>query len=133
MTSLHIAMATIRAEGCRAPLRVAQLSDGRYVVGVDMLSLKFGFLKDSIYLEEEIFDDHGELSYTLTVEPGFEDDRKVWILSPASYRALGIESIGVPCRLPSVVGSNPGSEIPVLRDVKLENPDIIHIEDSGQR
>lgn len=50
MTSIHV-------KGCRTPMRVPSQSDARIFVSVHMLSLKFGFKQDSIFLEEEIFDD----------------------------------------------------------------------------
>ena len=62
-------MASIRVEGRRAPMRVIPQSDGRILVNVHMLSLKFGFKYDSIFLEEEIFDDSGELLYRIAVPP----------------------------------------------------------------
>lgn len=52
-----VVMTSIHVKGCRTPMRVPSQSDARIFVSVHMLSLKFGFKQDSIFLEEEMFDD----------------------------------------------------------------------------
>jgi hypothetical protein len=121
-------MASIRVEGRRAPMRVPPQSDGRILVHVHMLSLKFGFKYDSIFLEEKIFDDSGELLYTIAVPPSTYGEEKMWVLRPSNYCAM--EDLSAPHDFTSVVGSKSASMIQVVHDIQTFEPERIHLDDS---
>ena len=50
-------MALIHAEDRRDPMRVFPQSNGQIFVSVRMLSLKFSFRHNHVFMEKEIFDD----------------------------------------------------------------------------
>jgi len=121
-------MASIRVEGRRAPMRVIPQSDGRILVNVHMLSLKFGFKYDSIFLEEEIFDDSGELLYRIAVPPSTDGVEKMWVLRPSNYCAMG--DLSAPYDFTSMVGSKSASVVHVVQDIETFEPELIHLDDS---
>ena len=58
--------------------------DGLAKVAESFLSLRFRFHPDSIHVEEEVFDDNGDLSHTVLQMSFRIDDGRVWFLLPVS-------------------------------------------------
>lgn len=104
-------MATIRVDGGRVPLRVLPQSDGRILVSARMLCAKFGFSKDFIFLEEEVYEDNGESSYSIHMEPSKGDD-VAWILKSSQYCVQGVLNLSQPTVGTSVSECEIVKEIP---------------------
>lgn len=58
-------MASLRALGQDVPFTMPLSDDGRVTVLEQLLCLKFLFRKDTIYIEEEVFDSSGVLLETI--------------------------------------------------------------------
>lgn len=130
-------MATIRVEGGRAPLRVSPQFDGRIVVNARMLALKFDFKLDSIFLEEEVYDDSGALLYTDAVICSANLEGGVWVLKPTTYCLIG-EHTGVIHRAQSqtatlgatVLSSKSDAAAPLSHVPEPSKSEFITLEDS---
>jgi len=71
-------------------------ADGHAMLTSTTLSVRFQFREDSLYVEEEIYDDAtGIVSHALGQLPCKNDVGTFWLLKPGKYRAYGItESVG---------------------------------------
>ena len=83
-------MATIRAEHHSIPLRVPLGDDNLASVSAAFLAMRFGFHLDSIHVEEEVFDDAGDLSHTVFQMSFHINNGRVWFLLPGTYKAMGV-------------------------------------------
>jgi hypothetical protein len=64
--------------------------DGLAKVAKSFLSLRFRFHPNSIHVEEEVFNDNGDLSHTILQMSFCIDDARVWFLLPGKYKAIGV-------------------------------------------
>ena len=83
-------MATIRALHHSIPLMIPLGDDGLAKVVESFLSLRFRFHPDSIHVEEEVFNDNGDLSHTVLQMSFRIDDDRVWFLLHGTYKAIGV-------------------------------------------
>ena len=83
-------MATIRALHHSILLIIPLGDDGLAKVVESFLSLRFRFHSDSIHVEEEVFNDNGDLSHTVIQMSFCIDDGRVWFLLPGTYKAIGV-------------------------------------------
>ena len=85
-------MAILRAVGNRVPVSFCMEESGTATVTGLRLSLRFHFLEESIYIEEEVFDnDTGEVSHTIG-QVSFHNDSngKVWFLPLGGFVVYGL-------------------------------------------
>ena len=65
--------------------------DGHAMVTSTTLSLRFQFREDTLYVEEEVFDDvTGELSHSVGQLSRKNDMGTFWLLNPGKYRVYGV-------------------------------------------
>ena len=83
-------MATIRALHHSIPLMIPQGDDGKAKVAGSFLSLRFNFHPNSIHVEEEVFNDNGDLSHTVLQMSFCIDLGRVWFLLSGTYKAIGV-------------------------------------------
>ena len=83
-------MATIPALHHSIPIMIPPGDDGLAKVAGSFLSLRFGLHLDSIHIEEEVFNDNGDLSHTALQVSFRIDDGRVWFLVPGNYKAIGV-------------------------------------------
>ena len=84
-------MAFVRANFHLVPVSFPLGEDGLAMVTGTTLSLRFNFREDTLYVEEEVFDDlTGELSYTVGQLSRMNDVGTFWLLNPGKYRVYGV-------------------------------------------
>ena len=84
-------MASIRAQGWTVPFTLPLGDDGRVLVEEQLLSAKFNFRIGTIYVEEEVYSDGGDLQETVLQMKLRDDDGGVWSLSSGRYKVFGLE------------------------------------------
>jgi len=85
-------MASIRADGHEVPL-VLPLGEGGFaIVSSHLFHVRFRFVQSSIYVEEEVISDSGQLKESIHMPKLVADDDHVWHLLPGRYRVYGLSS-----------------------------------------
>src|ERR1700738_3181025 len=116
-------MATIRALHHSIPLMILLGDDGLTKVAESFLSLRFRFHPDSIHVEEEVFDDNGNLNHTILQMSFRIDDGRISFLLPAKYKAIGVtesEMATTIVLLTPSVSLTSTTQAPLLATVKKE-------------
>ena len=116
-------MATIRALHHSIPLMIPLGDDGLAKVAESFLSLRFRFHPDSIHVEEEVFNDNGDLNHTVLQMFFRIDDGRVWFLLPGKYKAIGVtesEMATTTVLLTPGVSFTSTTQAPLLATVKKE-------------
>jgi hypothetical protein len=88
--------------------------------------LRFRFHPDSIHVEEEVFNDNGDLSHTVLQMSFRIGDGRVWFLFPGTYKAIGITKSDMATTIVLLtlgVSLTSTKQVPLLATVKKE-PDI---------
>ena len=81
----------IHADGYAIPVSFPVGADGFCWVSALCLSLRFQFRKESMHIEEQVFNAvTGNLTHTVTQFSVVKDDDKLWLLKPGTYRAYGL-------------------------------------------
>jgi hypothetical protein len=102
--------AVIRADGEGVLISFPLGSDGIAVVTAIRLSLRFQLNKDSLHIDEEVYDSvTRELSHTIGQLPVCNGDGKYWLLGPGRVRLYGLNEyvmaattiLATPLSLPS--------------------------------
>ena len=81
-------MATIQALHHSIPLMIPLGDDGLAKVAKSFLNLRFRFYLDSIHVEEEVFNNKGDLSHIVLQMSFWIDDGRVWFLLLGTYKAI---------------------------------------------
>ena len=116
-------MATIRALNHSIPLMIPLGDDGLAKVAWWFLSMRFKLNQDSIHVEEEVFNDNGNLSYTILQVSFRIDDGRVWFLLPGRYKVIGVTESQMAT---TIVLLTPGvsltstTHVPLLATIKKE-------------
>jgi hypothetical protein len=123
-------MAYIRSFGHNVPLVLQIAEDGHARVYAHVLYAHFGFHLTSIYIEEEVMLESGEVDRSILQLRFRDNDGHHWVLPPRRYRAFGltaalmaasIDLLSQPSDMSSVQPS-------LLHSVKLEFPDgLVHL------
>ena len=71
-------MASLRAHSFDTPFTMPLGDDGKVIVDEQLLSLKFGFKVGTMYIEQEIFDDCGEICETVLQLKSRVPDGSFW-------------------------------------------------------
>ena len=74
-------MATIKAFGSFMPFTLP-LEDDHHVKVSDLLKLRFGLRKGSIYVEQKMYYTNGTILETILIPKNLYQDGYVWILDP---------------------------------------------------
>jgi hypothetical protein len=116
--------AVIQADGEGVPISFPFGSDGIAIVTAIRLSLRFQLNKDSLHIDEEVYDSvNGELSHTIGQLPVCNGDGKHWLLGPGRFRFYGLSnSIMVATTILATPLSSPNYTIqtPLNSRVKVE-------------
>ena len=100
--------------------------DGLAKVANSFLSLRFRFHPNSIHVEEEVFNDNGDLSHIVFHMSFRIDDGRVWFLLLGTYKAIGVtesEMATTTVLLTPSISLTSTTQAPLLATVKKE-PDI---------
>ena len=78
-------MASFRADGHEVPF-ILRLND-KGIVGISshLLSIRFGFIEYSIYLEEEVHSSSGSLLESVLIPRVSIEEGMSWLLGPGRY------------------------------------------------
>ena len=85
--------------------------------------MRFKLNQDSIHVEEEVFNDNGNLSYTILQVSFRIDDGRVWFLLPGRYKVIGVTESQMAT---TIVLLTPGvsltstTHVPLLATIKKE-------------
>ena len=94
----NLETALIHADGHAIPVLFLVGADGFCWVRALCLSLRFQFRKESMHIEEYVFDAvTGNLTHTVSQFSVVKDDDKLWLLKPRTYRAYGLSDSLPPC------------------------------------
>jgi hypothetical protein len=118
-------MAYIRAFGHNVPLVLQIGEDGHARVYAHVLHARFGLHLPSIYIEEEVMAESGEIDRSILQFRFLDNKGHHWVLPPGRYRAFGLTAafmaaFTVPLSQPSDMSS---AQPPLLHSMKLECPD----------
>ena len=99
--------------------------DNKVVVEERLLSLRFGFRAGTIYVEEEIFDDNGEILECVFQVKGSTPDGYVWTLSTGTFKVYGLShaQMSESTVLLTPPPSTSTVQVPGLASVKIEPSD----------
>ena len=64
--AMSLEMATLSTKRAEHPIRHPLGPDGLAIVSFAYLAIRFGFHKDSIYVEREVLKDDGNVEYTIS-------------------------------------------------------------------
>jgi hypothetical protein len=123
-------MAYIRASGHNVPLVLQIVEDGHARVYAHVLHARFGFHLTSIYIEEEIMSESGEVDRSILQLRFRDNDGHHWVLPPGRYRAFGLTAalMAASTDLLSQPSDMSSVQPPLLHSVKLEFPDgLVHL------
>jgi hypothetical protein len=123
-------MAYIRASGHNVPLVLQIERDGHAQVYAHVLHARFGFYLTSIYIEEEVMSESGEVDRSILQLRFRDNDGHHWVLPPRRYRAFGLTAalMAVSIDLLSQPSDMSSVQPPLLHSVKLEFPDgLVHL------
>ena len=125
-------MASLRANGRGVPFTMPVPGDGIVNVPEQLLSLKFHFRMGTMYVEEEIVDESGEVTETVFQMQTKVDDAVVWKLRSGTFRVFGISDSQISTSSAFVTPRASAStvQIPVLTQVKVESPVVQLLSDS---
>jgi hypothetical protein len=123
-------MAYIRASGHNVPLVLQIVEDGHARVNAHVLHARFGLHHSSIYIEEEVMSESGEIDRSILQFRYLDNDGHHWVLPPGRYRAFGLTATLMSAS--TVLLSQPSDmssvQPPILHSVKLEFPDdLVHL------
>ena len=117
-------MALVRSDFHSVPVLFPLAEDGHAIVTCTTLTVRFLFRKNTIFVEEEVFDDQtGLLSHAVGLTSQENDVGTFWLLKPGKYRVYGVtESVldGSTEILTSKESSTISIEGPLLSRVKIE-------------
>ena len=117
-------MALLRAKHYSVPDLFPLGEDGHAIVTCATLSLKFQYRGVTIFVEEEVFDDHpGLVSHAVRQTRVDNDVSTFWLLKPGKYRVYGVSKSIFECStelLTPKESSTVSIERPVLSKVKIE-------------
>ena len=130
--------ALIHADGHAVPVSFPPGADGFCWVSGLRLSLRFHFWKESILIEEQVFDAvTGILTHSIGQFSILNDEGKLWLLKPGTYRAYGLPDL-IPASstelLTPRVSSTSTMSLPVPPKIKVEPglPDITILSDDSE-
>jgi len=127
-------MATIRAPGSFVPFLLPLQDDGFVRVSEDLLSLRFNLQLRTMYLEQEMYSEDGEVYETILVQKTRTEDGSVWILGPGSFRVIGLSESQMQASTVILTNESGTStvKIPTVATVKLEPNDdsVLVLSDS---
>jgi hypothetical protein len=123
-------MAYIRASGHNVPLVLQIAEDGYARVNAHVLHASFGLHHSSIYIEEEVMLESGEIDRSILQFRYLDNDGHHWVLPPGRYRAFGLTPtlMAASTDLLSQPSDMSSVQPPILHSVKLELPDgLVHL------
>ena len=121
---LSYTMALLRVESHYVPVLFPLGEDGYAIVTCATLSLRFQYREVTIFVEEEVFDDHTDLvSHAVRQTRVENDDGSFWLLKPRKYRVYGVSECMFDCSTELLTpreSSTISIERPLLSKVKIE-------------
>src|SRR5579875_2031106 len=89
-------MASVRADCHSVPVTFPLGTDGFAMVTSTTLGLRFQLREDSLYVEEEIYDDSPDIVSRALGQLSIQSDiGTFWLLKPGKYRTYGVAKSGV--------------------------------------
>ena len=118
-------MASLRSHDGGIPFVMSVGPDNKVVVEERLLSLRFGFRAGTIYVEEEIFDDNGEILECVFQVKDSTPDGYVWTLSTGTFKVYGLShaQMSESTVLLTPPPSTSTVQVPGLASVKIEPSD----------
>jgi hypothetical protein len=118
-------MAYIRALGHNVPLMMQIAEGGHAQVYANLLHARFSFHPTSIYIEEEVLSESGNIDRTILQVSFRDDEGQLWLLPPGRYKAFGLNATLMAASTDLVSQPSDMSSVqpPLLHSVKLEMPD----------
>ena len=90
----HIAeskMAFIWGDLYSVPVNLPLREDNHAIVGSTILSLRYQFCEDSLYVDKEVYDDVTEtVTHAIGMLPNSNDIRTLWLLELGKYHLCGV-------------------------------------------
>jgi hypothetical protein len=123
-------MAYIRATGHTVPLVLQIAEDGHARVDANVLHARFGFHPTSIYVEEEVLSESGEVDRSILQFRFHDNEGHHWLLPLGRYRAFGLTAALMAASTDILSQPSDMSSVqpPLLQSVKLERPDdVVHL------
>jgi len=97
---VDISMALLRADLHSVPVTFPLGDDGLAIVTSTMLSLRFQFREEALYVEEEVFDSESRsLLHAICQLPSRNDEGMFWLFKPGKYRAYGLPILAPSAKL----------------------------------
>ncbi len=127
-------MASIRADGWVVPITLPVDETGKVVVQERFLSAKFKFCPTTMYIEQELHSESGELLETVLQQKSRDDEGGLWTLGVGTYKVFGLTSSQLQgstiCLTPASVTST--VHLTPLVQVKIEKSDdtVVLLSDS---
>jgi len=117
-------MALLRVDPHSVPVLFPLGEDGHAIVTCSTLSSRFQYREVTIFVEEEVFDDHTGLVSHAIRQTGVENDvAAFWLLKPGKYRVYGVSESMLECSIELLTpreSSTVRVERHVLSKVKIE-------------
>ena len=117
-------MAVLRVEPHSVPVLFPLGEDGHAIVTCATLSLRFQYQEVTIFVKEEVFDDHTGLVSYVVCETRVENDvGTIWLLKPRKCRAYGVSRSMFECSIELLTPkefSTVSIEKPMLSKVKID-------------
>ena len=104
------------------------------VVQENLLSLKFNFCLGTMYVEQELFHEIGELCETILIQKSRVDSDSFWSLSAGSYKVIGLSKLDMDASTMLLTNESitPTPQIHSLHKVRLEVDDVVVLSDSDE-
>lgn len=109
-------------------------ADGFVVVHENLLSLKFNLRLGTMYVEQELFQETGELCKTVLIQRSREDSGSFWSLGAGSYKLIGLSELEMDASTMLLTNESITTALqsPCLRKIKVEPglEDVMVLSDS---
>jgi hypothetical protein len=127
-------MPFIRATGHTVPLVLQIAEDGHARVDANVLHAHFGFHLSSIYVEEEVLSESGEVDRSILQFRFHDNEGHHWLLPLGRYRAFRLTAALMATSIDILSQPSDMSSVqpPLLHSVKLERPDdLVHLSSNS--
>ena len=127
-------MASLRAGDCSVPFTLPLGADGFVVVQENLLSLKFNFRLGTMYVEQELFQETGQLCETVLMQKSIVDSGSFWSLGAGSYKVIGLSELEMDASTVLLTNESITAtpQIHSLCKVKLEVDDVVVLSESDE-
>ena len=127
-------MASLRAGDCSVPFTLPLGADGFVVVQENLLSLKFNFRLGTMYVEQELFQETGQLCETVLMQKSIVDSGSFWSLGAGSYKVIGLSKLEMDASTILLTNESITATLQIhsICKVTLEVDDVVGLSDSDE-